>query len=118
MTNDPEQKFELAMSLGQLETAIQVTCEMEGDHTAKWKTLADMTLKKGRLDLAEDCLKRAQDYGGLLLLYSSAGHHTGMLALAEQALKEGKHNINFVACLLSGGLPDCINVLQKTGRFP
>lgn len=51
---------------------------------------SDMALVSSELPLAEECLVRAADLPGLLLLYSSCGHAQGMEKLAELARMKGK----------------------------
>jgi coatomer subunit beta' len=46
--------------------------------------------------LAQECLHHAQDFGGLLLLASSAGN-VGMVAkLAQTAEQSGQNNVAFL----------------------
>ena len=39
----------------------------------KWKQMADLAINKCQFGLAMECLHHAEDYGGLLLLATSAG---------------------------------------------
>jgi coatomer subunit beta' len=41
---------------------------------AKWKQLADLALAKSEFGLAQEALQKARDFGGLLLLSTSAGN--------------------------------------------
>ena len=59
------------MQLGDLNSAQELASQLESEQ--KWKQLADMATEKGKFDLAQDCLHKAQDYGGLLLLATSSG---------------------------------------------
>lgn len=71
MSTDPEHRFELSLQLGELQTALALA--KEAGHAQKWRQLAELATAKGELDLAQECLHQAQDYGGLLLLATSAG---------------------------------------------
>lgn len=71
MSTDPEHKFELSLQLGDLKTATGLA--REAGHAQKWRQLAELATSKGELDLAQECLHQAQDFGGLLLLATSAG---------------------------------------------
>ena len=63
----------------------------------KWKQLAELAINKCEFGLAQECLHNAQDYGGLLLLASSAGN-VGMVAkLAQTAEKAGQNNVAFLS---------------------
>lgn len=68
----------------------------------KWKQLAELAIKNCEFQLAQECLHRAEDFGGLLLLASSAGHADMIAKLAESALEKGKNNVAFLAYYLLG----------------
>jgi coatomer subunit beta' len=71
VSTDPEHKFELALQLGELKTAHSLALEAASQQ--KWRQLAELATTRGELDLAQECLHHAQDYGGLLLLATSSG---------------------------------------------
>lgn len=68
---DPDHKFELAIQLGKIDAAYKLAQELQSEQ--KWKDLADMATEKCQLDLAQECLHKAQDFGGLLLLATATG---------------------------------------------
>lgn len=68
--------------------------------------------------VAEQCLIKAKDLSGMLLLYSSRGSVAGIASLAEQAKALGKHNVTFVCLFLLGQLDECIDLLIECGRVP
>jgi len=111
---DPEHRFELAVQLKKLEIAFEIA--VESDAEGKWKQLADLTLAEWKLDLAENCLKNAKDYSGLLLLYVCTSNPNGMLHLATFADENGKYNISFLCYYLLGKADECLELLLKTGR--
>ena len=49
-----------------------IVCVFQTD--TKWKQLADLALSKSEFGLAQEALQRAKDFGGLLLLSTSAGN--------------------------------------------
>ncbi len=69
---------------------------------AKWKQLADLAMAKCQFGLALECLHHAQDFGGLLLLATSAGDAGTVQRLSEMASTEGQNNIAFMANFLLG----------------
>lgn len=71
VSTDSEHKFELAVQLGNLEIAHELA--KEACSVQKWRQLGELATLKGNLDLTEECLREAQDFGGLLLLASSSG---------------------------------------------
>lgn len=71
VSTDAEHRFDLALQIGDLNTALDLAREAENPQ--KWKQLADVAISQTQFDLAKECLENANDYGGLLLLASSAG---------------------------------------------
>lgn len=71
VSQDPEHRFELSLSLGDLKIAYELA--QQADSEEKWKQLAQAATLKSELMLAGECLGRARDFGGLLLLASCAG---------------------------------------------
>lgn len=59
------------MQLGNLEIAYELA--KEACSVQKWRQLGELATAKGNLELTEECLREAQDFGGLLLLATSSG---------------------------------------------
>eukprot|EP00741_Cyanophora_paradoxa_P015643 tig00020903_g15100.t1 len=116
VATDPDFKFDIAIQLGRLDAAYNIVLESESE--AKWKQLGDLALASSNLTLAEECLTKAQDLNGLLLIHSSTGNAEGMVALAKLAKDQGKNNVAFAALLLLGKLEDCLELLIATNRIP
>ena len=68
----------------------------------KWKQLAELATSKCEFGLAQECLHQAQDFGGLLLLASSAGNTSmvGKLGMAAEAA--GQNNVAFLSYFTLG----------------
>uniref|UniRef100_A0A8C4Q5S6 COPA/B TPR domain-containing protein n=1 Tax=Eptatretus burgeri TaxID=7764 RepID=A0A8C4Q5S6_EPTBU len=113
---DPEHRFELSLQLGELKTAYQLAVEAESEQ--KWKQLAELATARCQFDLAQECLQRAQDYGGLLLLATASGNADTVQMLAEGAERDGCNNVAFLAHFLQGNLEKCLEVLISTDRLP
>jgi coatomer subunit beta' len=124
VTTDPDHKFDLALELGQTDMAHQLlleTPEDDKDSTdthSKWKRLSDAALKDTNLDLVEAASVASQDYSDLLLLYSAVGNLAGMEKLAQDANKNGRTNVGFVAHFLTGNVEACVDILVQTNRLP
>ncbi|XP_046397085.1 coatomer subunit beta' [Ischnura elegans] len=116
VSTDPEHKFELALQLGELNSALQLAREASSTH--KWRQLADLATGRGKLDLARECLKHAQDHAGLLLLATASGDASAVKDLAESADESGKNNIAFLSHLLLGDVDKCLEILISTDRIP
>lgn len=64
-------RFDLALSLGELDVCHQLAVEAGSEH--KWRLVADLAQQRGDLQTAQTCLLRAHDYPGLLLQATSSG---------------------------------------------
>ncbi|KAJ2102231.1 Coatomer subunit beta' [Coemansia sp. RSA 922] len=116
VTTDPEQRFDLAVQLNQLETAYALA--EESDAEAKWRIVGDCALRTWNFELAERCMVKAKDLSGLLLLYTSSGNAAGMSKLAEMAEAAGANNIAF-ACYQSLKQDEkCFELLLRIDRVP
>jgi len=69
-------------------------------------------------DLAEECLLKAGDLNGLLLLYTSIARGEGIEKLAQLAVEQGKNNIAFMCYFQLRRVDACIDLLCDTGRIP
>ena len=115
VATDPEHKFELALSLNQLDIALELARQADVVH--KWKTVGDTALAGWDVALAAECFTHAKDLGSLLLLHSSTGDRDGLAALAKQAEEAGAHNVAFSSYWLLGDVERCTELLTKTGRL-
>jgi coatomer subunit beta' len=114
VATDPEHRFELALSLGNLTIALDIAREADVEH--RWKAVGDAALSAWDVRLAEECFTHARDLGSLLLLRSSTGNKDGLQKLAAQADVVGANNIAFSALWACGAVDACIDLLVKTGR--
>lgn len=71
VSTDAEHRFDLALQIGDLTTALDLAREAENPQ--KWSQLAEAATAQNQFQLAGECLTKANDFGGLLLLASSAG---------------------------------------------
>ncbi|XP_075100485.1 coatomer subunit beta'-1 isoform X2 [Nicotiana tabacum] len=74
--------------------------------------------KQVNLEMAEECLKHANDLSGLLLLYSSLGDAEGITKLASFAKEHGKNNVAFLCLFLLGKVDECVQLLVDSNRIP
>jgi len=116
VSSDPEHRFELAVQLCDMKTARELATEANNEQ--KWKQLAELATSKSQFELAQECLHKANDYGGLLLLATSSGNTDMVKALGETASSADKNNVSFLSSFLLGNLEDCLETLIKSGRLP
>lgn len=72
---------------------------------------------RGR-QVAEECLKKAGDLSGLLLLATAKGSPAGLGDLVEAASAQNRQNVVFLCQLLLGNLSACVDLLLASGRIP
>lgn len=116
VSTDSEHRFDLALQIGHLKTAIELARETENPQ--KWSQLAEVATKQNQFDLVKECLERANDFGGLLLLATSSGDTNMVRNLGELGATQGKHNISFLSMFLLGDLDKCLEILINTNRLP
>ncbi|KAH8880251.1 putative coatomer subunit beta [Thozetella sp. PMI_491] len=115
VATDPEHQFDLAITLNQLDAALQLAEEANVEH--KWKTVGDAALTAWDVGLAAKCFQHAKDLSSLLLIYSSTADKEGLTKLAEEAGAAGANNVAFTANWLLGNISECVAILTKTGRL-
>ena len=136
LTTDPDHKFDLALSLDDLDTALQITnTVLENESEVKWKTLGDRALTVWRFDLAKECFEKAGDLSALMLLLMAMGDRDGLKVLAAKAgvsplffffnvlielfvEEKGQYNLAFAIQLQLGDSTACVDLLTKTQRAP
>ncbi|CEJ59204.1 Putative Coatomer subunit beta [Penicillium brasilianum] len=115
VATDPEHRFDLALSLNDLETALEIARVANVEH--KWKLIGDAALASWNLALAQECFTQAKDVGSLLLLHTASNNREGLRALAVQASDSGLHNVAFSTLWSLGDVDACIDLLIKTNRI-
>lgn len=119
VATDPDQKFDLAIQLNDLDLALDLVREApQVGSEPKWRTVGDKATDAWRIDLAEECYSKAQDLSALLLIYTSLGDKEGLARLADLAMSKGQHNIAFTCYQQMGDAEACLDLLIKTGRAP
>ncbi|VVT56082.1 uncharacterized protein SAPINGB_P004793 [Magnusiomyces paraingens] len=116
VSEDPEQRFDLAITLGNLKIAQKIAADVNNSH--KWKLLGDAALKSWNVTLAEECFKQANDLESLLLIYTSTGNNVALKDVAMQATDLGKYNVAFNALWYVQDIDKCVKLLNKTNRSP
>jgi coatomer subunit beta' len=115
VATDPEHRFDLALSLGDLQQAVGIAREQDTEH--KWKTVGDAALSAWDVSLAQECFVKAKDLGSLLLVYSATADASGLRELASLAASASANNVAFSALWQVGDVQGCIDLLVKTDRL-
>lgn len=93
VTNDPDHKFDLALQLDDLDSALEIARAVpEAEAETKWKAVGDRALAVWRFDLARECFDKAGDLNALMLLLLSTGDQAGLRQLATQAGVPGSYS--------------------------
>ncbi|CAG9808919.1 unnamed protein product [Chironomus riparius] len=116
VSTDPEHCFDLALKIGDLTKALQLA--RESDSPQKWSQLAEIATTQNKMELVKECLLKANDLGGLLLLASSSGDEDMLHSLKDSAMSQGKYNVAFMSMMLLNKLDECLDVLIETNRIP
>jgi coatomer subunit beta' len=80
--------------LGDLKVAYELATEAGSEQ--KWKQLAELATAESKFGLAQECLHKAQDFGGLLLLATSAGCSELCIRFLFKAPKIQKGSVQFL----------------------
>lgn len=115
VATDEDHRFDLALSLGDLQQAVSIAREQDTEH--KWKTLGDTALGAWNVTLAQESFVKAKDLGSLLLLYSATSDASGLRELASLAKTATANNVAFSALWQIGDVQGCIDLLAKTNRL-
>ncbi|KAJ7890672.1 coatomer protein [Mycena olivaceomarginata] len=113
VTTDPDHKFDLALQLDDLDTALEIARTVpEAEAELKWKSLGDRALAVWRFDLARECFEKGGDLSALMLLLLATGDRDA------KAVEKGQNNLAFATLFQLGDPSACVDLLIKTGRAP
>ena len=115
VATDPEHRFDLALSLGDLQQAVEIAREQDTEH--KWKAVGDAALANWDVKLAQECFVKAKDLGSLLLVFSATSDASGLRELASLAETATANNVAFSALWQIGDVQACMDLLVKTNRL-
>lgn len=112
---DRDQKFDLALKVGQLSLAHEILTEEDSE--LRWRALGDASLQRFNFNLATEAYTKSHDLESLFLLHSSFNNKEGLLSLAKDAENQGKYNLSFKAFWVAGDLESAKDLLVKIDRF-
>ncbi|XP_030377041.1 coatomer subunit beta' [Scaptodrosophila lebanonensis] len=116
VSTDPDHKFDLALQIGDLDVALKLAREAE--NAQKWAQLADVAARKNNMELVKECMQKANDFSGLLLLSSASGDAQMLEEVGNAGAAQGRHNIAFLAAFLRSDVERCLEILIETNRLP
>jgi coatomer subunit beta' len=115
---DPDHKFELAVSLDDFDTALEIAQNgPDGGSETRWKTIGDRALQRWDLRLALECFEKSNDLTTLLLIASSTNDRALIERIAGLATEKNLVHIAFNCYLQLGDTKGCIDVLVASGRL-
>ena len=116
VSKDQEHRFDLALQLKETKIAYQLATEAQSEQ--KWRQLAELAMTLSQFNLAQECLQKANDYPGLLLLATSNGDAGMVKKLGESASSKGMNNVAFLANFITGDKKEALETLIRTNRLP
>ncbi|XP_017105574.2 coatomer subunit beta' [Drosophila bipectinata] len=116
VSTDGDHKFDLALQIGELEIAVKLAREAE--NSQKWTQLADVAARKNNMALVKECMQKANDFSGLLLLSTASGDAQMLEDVGTAGSAQGRHNIAFLAAFLRSDVQRCLDILIETNRLP
>lgn len=111
ITNDPSHKFDLAVSLKNLDISYKLAEEEESDD--KRKQVANLAIAEDKFELAAQCMKKIKDSAGLLLLAAATDDKACYEEVSEMARSEGLSNVAFVADFVLGNTQKALESIVK-----
>ncbi len=96
----------------------QVRTETMEENTLMLQYLFNGFSMTFRFDLAQECLHKAQDFGGLLLIATASGNKDMIGKLATSGVEAGQNNVAFMSRYIMGDTKECLDLLINTGRLP
>lgn len=127
ISKDDDHRFELATQLGRLQMAADIITSMSEQAAAnaaavppraKWKSLGDVALEQGDIQLARRCFTEANDIGSLFLVQTSCGDAAELAKTAKMAKDSGITNVACICFLLLGDTKSALEVLIHAKRLP
>ena len=116
VSNDPEHRFDLCLKLKETKTAYELASESQSEQ--KWRQLAELAMNLCQFDLAQQCLEKANDFAGLLLLATSSGDKSMVKKLADASESKGINNIAFLSHFITGEKEKALEILINSNRIP
>lgn len=116
VSTDPDHKFDLALQIGELEIALKLAREAE--NSQKWSQLADVASRRNNMALVKECMQKANDFSGLLLLSTASGDAQMLEEVGAASSAQGRHNIAFLSAFLRSDVERCLEILIETNRLP
>lgn len=111
ITRDSGHKFDLALSLKNLDVSYQIAEEEESND--KRKQVADLAIAECNFDLAAKCMKQIRDVSGLLLLASATNDRSVFKEVAKMSKEDGQSGVAFVANFVLGDQRAAIESITK-----
>ena len=79
--------------------------------------LGDLALALGAFSVAGECLRNAEDFSSLFLLYSCSGNEQGMRDLARSAKQKRVFHVAYNASMQVGDIPGALEVLLSSDKI-
>lgn len=119
VSTDPDHKFELAISLDDFDTALEIAQNgPDAGAELRWRTIGDKALEQWNLPLAQECFEKASDLQTLFLIATSTNDRALLQRVSDMASEKKLSNLAMNCFLLLGDPERCVDVLVQAGRYP
>eukprot|EP00667_Euglena_gracilis_P000339 EG_transcript_339 len=108
-------RFNLAIECGNLQVAKDTAMELKNPEC--WRTLADVAMKHGNVQLCELAYQMTNDTDKLLFLYLLTGNREKMQKLLADPSKRSDTSARFQYSLFLGDVEARIKVLEESGQY-
>ncbi|SBT70834.1 coatomer subunit beta, putative [Plasmodium malariae] len=122
MCTDLEKKFELSLSIGNLQLCVDIIKELEKKENNsfihnKYQGLGDTALVYNDIPMAIYCYKKTSEFSSLLIILSTLGDKIGIEELGNMCLNNQKYNIAFICYFLLHKINKCVDILLTNNNF-
>lgn len=112
--DDEKTRFELALSCGNLQVALNSACEL--DNVASWKQLAAESLRQGNVQVVEMAYQRTKDFERLSFLYLLTGNRAKLKKMMKIAEMRNDVMGQFHNALYLGDVAERVKILTSVGQ--
>ncbi|KAK2952413.1 Coatomer subunit alpha (CopA) [Blattamonas nauphoetae] len=113
LVTDPLHRFNLAISAGQIDVAME--CCLTINKKVFWERLAQAAIFHGNIVIAERALQKSFSFDKLILLYVVTGQLDKVKKMEGVCGKVGEKGLSVIGGLLTGGTNTTINTMRDNG---
>jgi coatomer subunit beta' len=120
MSTDDDQKFELALLIGNLDLIESVAVDMQNKKKPVqriWERVGRVSLEHWNLEKTISAIENSGDMNGNFLISYVLGDKNRLKNIAERAMNSLRYNLAFLIYFLISDFEKCIQILLKSERY-